>query len=425
MEKMSVCRRISLLAAALGLWAGIILPPQAQASSVPQPSEDAWTYKRPIETSTSGAYLSLYLDNEIYAKSDSGLADLRIVDSEGRFIPYYIESGTVEAAERTVTYTAQLVHTERQQKSTSFDYAINPLKPGTDIQGNRLLFTLPDASFLKHVVLYGSYDGMAWEKALQDDLYRTGQVDKSWIDLGAALKYSYYRLTVLDNAENLSFPAPRLVHQLTEVKSLDFSRTGAPRYEIKEEDGETRIVIDNRDRLKIKRIKLESEGIFLRRYDLQDREGSIIPVEGSGELYRMEFKDTRIAGTDIVTMNPVNSPALTLTIYNKDDAPLALTGIETEYLVDKLIFADNGKGPYHLLYGNPDAAAPEYDIVNFKTQISQETLGDASLGDEILKQTAQPVPENGPPVGKLIFNILIVVVSLLLVFILIRKAKKV
>lgn len=425
MENMSACRRISLLAAALGLWTGIILPPQAQASSVPQASEDAWTYAKPIETTASGGYRSLYLDNEVYAKSGSGLSDLRIVDAKGSFVPYYIESGTVETADRAVTYTAKLVHTERQQQSTSFDYAINPLKPGTDIQGNRLLFTLPDASFLKHIVLYGSYDGMAWEKVLQDDLYRTGQVDKSWIDLGETLKYSYYRLTVLDNAENLSFPAPRLIHQLTEVKSSDFRRTGVPRYEIKEEDGETRIVIDNGDRLKIKRIKLESEGSFLRWYDLKDQEGSIIPVEGNSELYRMDFKDTRIAGTDIVTVNPVNSPALTLTIYNKDDAPLALTGISTEYLVDKLIFADNGKGPYRLLYGNPDAAAPEYDIVNFKAQISQETLGDAILGDEIQKPATQPAPETGPPVGKLIFNILIVAVSLLLVFILVRKAKKV
>ncbi|MNW15638.1 hypothetical protein D3C71_2142100 [compost metagenome] len=77
------------------------------------------------------------------------------------------------------------------------------------------------------------------------------------------------------------------------------------------------------------------------------------------------------------------------------------------------------------MYGNPDAAAPQYDIVNFKAQISQETLGDAILGNEIQKPATQPAPETGPPVGKMIFNLLIVTVSLLLVIILVRQAKKV
>jgi hypothetical protein len=382
-----------------------------------------WEFSRTIEIPQQTPYYELYLDEAVYGAAAEDLRDLRIADSKGNPVPYYLESGEVTAEEHTASYSSELIRQVSQGTSTLLDYRIKPLAEHVDIQGDKLVFVLPDESFLKHVEVWGGYDGNAWEPLAKGDLYATGGLSANAITLGASYKFSYYRLVVENNPERLDFPGLTLMDSSREWKTAEFTRQQIPQYEIGQVENRTEIVISNMDRLKISKLTLDSTGNFSRRYELYDSDGNRIPVAGSGELYRLDFKDTRISQTDILLPDASSSAVLRMIIYNLDDAPLSITGLKLEYLVDRLVFAGQESESYSLLYGNPLAAAPQYDLVHFRDQIAGEQLGTAALGAEtVLPEAAEESPATaGWFQSQWVFNSIIIAVSLLLILIVARK----
>lgn len=204
-----------------------------------------------------------------------------------------------------------------------------------------------------------------------------------------------------------------------------FMRKKTPQYEISRVENRTEIVISNKDRLKIARLTLGSTGNFSRRYELYDSDGKRLPVAGSGELYRLDFKDTRISRTDIQPLHASSSAALRIIIYNLDDAPISINGLKIEYLVDRLVFAggEQEQGLYSLIYGNALALAPQYDIINFKDQIAGDKRVTATLGavNMIPEAPTESPAQGGWFQSEWGFNLIIIVVSLLLILIVARK----
>jgi hypothetical protein len=385
-----------------------------------------WQFSKPIEWKGSAPYQELYLDEEVYAGAAADLSDVRIVDGSGAFVPFYRESGVEGIQEQNSSYAAKRIRKAVKDLDTTFDYEVIPNQANSDIQGSRLEFGLPGESFLKHVQVYGGYDGNTWQPLVKGELYATEGLVQNALDLGSAYKFSHYRLVVLNNAENLDFSTLKLIHKATKLTTTDFIRERNPAYEITQEGDRTQIKVHNDDRLKVSAIRLETSGSFTRAYELLDQSGNPIGTEGIDTLYRLDFKDARIAGTDVIPVEPSAAASLTVVIFNQDDAPIQVKGIHMEYLVDKLVFSGEGEGPYRLLYGNSSAVAPRYDIVAFKSHIEGEQIATASLGAEIVSQAKSPESAAGPSwlTGAMGFNAVIIVVSLLLIIVLIRKLNR-
>ncbi|CAH1208637.1 hypothetical protein PAECIP111892_03148 [Paenibacillus auburnensis] len=395
---------------------------QPLSAAAEESAGEAWRYSKQIVIPGQAAYYELYLDPEVYRGAAEDLRDLRIVDNTGKYVPFYRESGEERPEEHNITYSATLVHSAKKGGSTLFDYRITPLAENTDIQGNRLEFKLPAENFLLHVQLLGSYDGVAWEPVAKGDLYAVDGREQNSIELGSTYKFSYYRLVAEKNAADLQFPALTLQHSNRVIKAELFKQQQEAAYEIQEEDKRTEIIIHNDDRLRVSGLQLESSGSFTRRYELYDGEGRVIPVTGTGELYRLDFKDTEITSTAIVPVKASSSPILRIVIHNQDDAPIALSGLKLEYLLDRIVFAADGAQPYRLLYGNAEAAAPQYDIVNFKDYIAGEDRPLARLGAAELQQVPEAaITDTSWFQGRLGFNIVIIAVSLILILFLARK----
>lgn len=381
-----------------------------------------WQFSKPIEIKESSKYLALILDEDVYAGAAENLDDLRIVNSKGQFVPFYIDSGYRESLEKNTVYSSTLVNLAKKDNSTLVDFQITPMKENTDILGNILSFDLPKEAFLKHVEVYGSYDGNQWELLKKDDLFRTDRLEKNTIELGAQHKFSYYRLNVLNNVENLIFSQLRLIHNIREINWNEFKKTGTPTYEIKQEDKQTSITIQNEHRLKIKNIMLDVTGNFTRSYSAYDLNGKEIQIDGKKELYRLDFKDVQIANTKISGLNPIAKPSFTIKINNQDNPSLNIKGLTTEYFVDKLVFEDQGTGPYQLLYGR-NVNKPQYDIVNFKSHIQKENVGVGKLGAQVIASPGALVESPTPSwfQTKTWFNVVIIAVSLVLVLFIVTK----
>ncbi|MDF2651037.1 MAG: hypothetical protein K0Q73_6842 [Paenibacillus sp.] len=384
-----------------------------------------WRFSKPIDVQTSSRYHALFLDEDVYAGANVNLSDLRIVDNKGKFVPYYIDSGYGESMEQSTVYSSDLVTSVKKDNDTLIDFRIKPKLEDTDIQGNTLLIGLPKEAFLKHTEIYGSYDGNQWELLAKEDLFRTDQFEKNTIELGAERKFNYYRLVVLNNVENLAFPQMQLLHNMRAIKWNEYKKMRTPAYVIKEEAKQTNITIPNEQRLKIKKVLIDVGGSFIRPYAVYDPNGNAIQVDGKKELYRVDFKDVQIANTTITASAPIAEPQLTLKINNSDNPPLKITGITIEYFVDKLVFEDQGNGPYQLLYGNSKAGKPQYDIVNFKSHIQKEGVILGKLGAQAVSPEA--APQSPAPwwfQSKTWFNIVIIVVALGLILFLTKKLNR-
>lgn len=425
-------RAAALLAVMVGGWL-LGLPaaagPYASAASGAADKADSgqWKFSRAITLPGAADYYELYLDETVYRSAAEDLRDLRVKDSTGAIVPYYLERGEESVAEHNIAYSSELVNEAAKGADTLLDYRIQPLAEHIDIQGNKLVFKLPGESFLKHVEVWGGYDGVAWERLAQGELYATSGLQADSIGLERSYKFSYYRLVVKNNPEGLKFPGLTLLDSGREERTTPFIRQKAAEAETIQSGDRTEIVIDNKDRLKIAKMTLGSTGNFLRRYELYDADGTELPVAGSGELYRLDFKNTRIARTEIQPLTATYAAKLRIVIYNLDDAPIPVTDLKVEYLVDRLVFAgeaQGGRAPYSLIYGNNGAAAPQYDIINFKDRIDGEHPAAAALGAEVPIPAAaaeDPPAEGGWFRGPWVFNLMLIAVSLLLIIIVARR----
>lgn len=425
-------RAAALLALMVGGWLlGLPASPGPYASAASEAAEKAdsrqWKFSRAITAARPADYYALYLDEAVYRYAADDLRDLRVKDNTGADVPYYLERGVEAVEERSVAYSSQLVHQAVQGQDTLLDYQIQPLAEHVDIQGNKLVFELPAESFLKHAEVWGSYDGVAWERVAQGELYATDSLRADSIVLERSYKFSYYRLVVKNNAEGLKFPGLTVLDSGRQERITPFLRRKTAEAEITQNGNRTEIVIANDDRLKIAKVTLGSSGNFLRRFELYDADGFKLPVAGSGELYRLDFKNTRIARTELQPLTPSSSPSLRIVIYNLDDAPIPVTGLSVEYLVDRLVFAGGAqadKAPYSLIYGNGQAAAPQYDIINFKDRIDGEQPAAAALGEQTAipaRAAEAPREAEGWYRGPLVFNLMMLAVSLLLILIVARR----
>ncbi|MEH7515845.1 hypothetical protein V7146_24275 [Gottfriedia acidiceleris] len=413
-------RKISIIASISSL---VYMLPVFTVIHAKDKSKD-WHFSKSIDLPDNNKYQSFFLDEEVYAGADENLNDLRIVNSKGQFVPFYIESGYKESKEQNIVYSSTLVNTARKDQNTVLDFRITPIKENEDIQGNTLLIDLPNIDFLKHVEVYGSYDGNQWEYIKKNDLYRTDRLENKMINLGTVHKYSFYRLKVLDNVENLIFKQLQLVHKTYDFKWSDYKKTSKPTFNIKEDSKLTDITIQNKNRLKIKTIMFDVDNNFTRAYSVYDPKDNEIQVDGKNEIYHINFKNVQINNTTITAVTPITQPYFTIKINNDDNPPLDIKGIKVEYFLDKIIFEDQGTGPYKLLYGNDHVEAPKYDIENFKQYIQKENLALGKLKGQMI---VSPITDSKKPrwfQTKIWFNAIIIAVSLVLIVFLTIKMSR-
>ena len=84
----------------------------------------------------------------------------------------------------------------------------------------------------------------------------------------------------------------------------------------------------------------------------------------------------------------------------------------------KIVFLDNGLNPYYIYYGNDNAESPSYDIESYKESIEGETqdLCTLSNAEKHIVETKKVPKDNS-----IYFNITIAAVSIILIFLIIRK----
>lgn len=390
-------------------------------ASAEQKQLNEWQYSKEIIVKGSETYKFFYLDEYVYEHSLSHLVDLRILDDKGDVVPYYIQSGYLDQSQSEIVYESNVVRTARKDNHTIIDFQIIPVDQNTDIIGNELVFTLPNEDFLKHIVVEGSYDGNQWTLVTKDQVYRTDHLEKRNISLEDIYKYSFYRITIQDNVENITLQDLALHHNQHETEWRTYQKSVEPKHTVTTEEKNTIIEVKNPQHLKINKIGLEINENFQRAYRVYNEENQEL-YSDTNELYNLDFTNTKISNTSIsFSKQPISSGLITIKISNQDNPPLKINKIVADYYVDKLVFKDTGSSSYTLYYGNPDATEPFYELEQFKSHIEKEAQDTVTLGDQIQINSKVGEDKISWINMKVVFNIVIVLVSILLVLFLARK----
>lgn len=377
-----------------------------------------WQYRKKIEIRGTEKYKNFFLTKEVYQHSNPDLSDLRLIDEEQKTVPYsivsYSEQNTGEKE-----YQTQLIGSNQVKKTSYFDFQIIP--PGKKGEKQKLKLELNLETYSKQVEVYGRMENTDWEFITKDTVYQIDGFEKNEIGFPQSNGYLFYQVRILDNRENMKIKQCTLYSGIGKkyLKLLDKIKID---FELSHENKISLLKIKNPYRLKLIRLHLTIKGNFKRHYSVYQKQPGQGMIEDS--LYHFQVQDVLIQNTDIdLNQQFFFSEEWMVKIQNNDDKPLQIQEITGDFMTDKIVFENPENKSLFLYYGSLKAEKPAYDIRNFMEYIEKESQDECLLGEGVRIGKEEPAQEK-PIDYRFLFNILIIVLSVGLIFIVVLKLKK-
>ena len=377
------------------------------------PSNAALANTAKIEIDGENQYKAIRLTPQIYNESNSDLSDLLIKNSSGENVPYFINVGIKYMTTSKERYSMELINSYLKEDSFYFDYKLaNEQK--NDIVSTAIEFTTKNTNYAKEVDVYGSYDNVNWDFIQKDTIYSIDDKSKLVIEFFDSQKFTYYRLKLANNLEQISFDTVNLVYSIETSEETYFIESLEPEFSIESGDKRTNIVIKDLKNLRLCDVTIYTDSMFKR--NIRTSHGI------NKEIFNLSLNGTSYSDTTIpLAWNISRDETYIITIMDADDKPIQVDSIVVRYYADELVFNGNSDEVYTLEFGEDSTkTAPVYDIERYKNEILQGTIDRAVIG-EISYAVGETLPERD---YKLIFNIVIIGITVLLGTVILLKLKQ-
>jgi hypothetical protein len=343
-----------------------------------------WQKKADIKVSAAGSYARIDLPAEVLDVALPGLADIRLLDPQGREAPFDFIRPADPVALRTLS--------PRYEVRLSDGATVVTVTTGTT---DPLAFVAIEAApgdFLKSGSVEISPDGEQWTSLARGlPLFRKAGSERMRVLLqnrGAG----FIRITLDDR----STPPVAITGTALALspKTVAPPRTVTQAVAIGQREefaGETVLTLDlGAAHLTLTALEFESSTpAFSRSVTLTERrlENEVLTehVIARGMISRSPG-----GAVDVLvvwTMGALTvSRELILHIDNGDSPPMSLTGLSLRRLKRELVFNADQAGAWTLFAGNPAAAAPRYDFARFSSALRVEPV-------EVAVERLTPNPE--------------------------------
>ena len=332
------------------------------AASCPALTPTEWQHRQALNVAAPGL-VRVDLAPASFDAAGQELEDFRIIDPAGHEIALLLDRPPIPVA-----------HTIRP---SSFEVTLAPgstrvtIATGTTDRLSSLSLETPSPFFLRAARVEISQDNSDWVTIDQGiPIFREWGAEKLDLSIGGRVA-AYVRVTIADNRDApLPFTGARLLSEPSPTPTL--APVGAHISGRDEFAGETvlTLALDGRH-VPLAALEFDTkEPLFMRRITVCVREmRDAISGErtiASGTLFRVVLDGA--PAREQLELPLVYSPStreLLIHIHNGDSPPLAIDAVRLKRWPVSLLFMAPTAGSYTLLSGNPQAAAPHYDLAAF------------------------------------------------------------
>lgn len=394
-----------------------------------------WQYYKPLNLPNPLAERTLVeapLDREVYARSNAGQTDLRLIEGQDREVPYQL----LVQRSRTSREARGVSLRDQGYVPGQFTSFVADLGAGPELH-NEVRIEGRGANFRLDATVETSPDGEEWAVVKEDaEIYDFTSGDGRFNARHTEIQYPrsaarYLRVKVQD-AEASSLEITGASVFLSET-SPAVESAYAPASSVRSESLDDQVTLYELD--------LGTEGIPLSRVSFvaeADNFYRSVSIEGSEnggdwiwlagtEVY--SFDTARFQGSQLEVEFPESLfSRYRLVVEDEDNAPLDFSSFAFYGIDRKLLFQPKPGSTYSLYYGNPLASAPSYELERIVPYLETEGLPKASLGSQIVNGEYSgldvPLTERLPWLMPLAVSLAALVVAVLL-FGVIRQARKV
>jgi hypothetical protein len=398
-----------------------------------------WRYVKSIglpSDLTAGGLVEVVPDAEVYANANPGLTDLRVISNDKFETPYKFEVSR-GSNERVLVPTKLIDSGHVPGKHTTFTADLGR----NGILHNEIAFRTSSRNFNLTATIETSKDGELWVNVGEHPVY-----DLSVEGIGRVSRNT--RLTY--NESSARFIRIRIADQgdgELEVNgtTVSLEKSTLP-IETRWPASILRVTQNSELSATLVEVDLGAAGLPSHRLALQIPNINFhrrVNVETSGDLNSWRslasgsaiysYSLPKFTGSDLNISYPETTARyLRILIFNQDNAPLDVLGVETWGLQRRLVFAAEPTRDYRLFYGNREGRQPSYDIEMMFPYLDTRSILKASLGGHTLSDLYQPpVPPIPKPVPlterlpwllPLVIGFAATMVGLLL-FVVVRRAK--
>jgi len=394
--------------------------------------------KKIIMPENSLEYRYFFLDNEVYARANKGLSDIRIIDTAGNAVPYYIQNTySIEIKEEKIFntkktaseqksslsfhYSKYAIHKQYQEHNMVEDFQI--LSEQSNLSINQLVFTSKNSEFSKQVFIYGRYKKSSWNYITSDTIFIFDFYSNLTINLSKDCDYHCYRVVIINNKEGVTFSSLTVINSSKNAMISQYSKvTTLDRKEV-QTNKKSILFVQNPDRLKLKTLQITAEGNYKRYYKVYAGDSETNQFfKNNGVIFTFNLTYTSTSNTSIeFDETVIQNKILKIVIENNDDRPLVIKKIDGLYIIDKIVFKAAQNNKYKLYFSDKKADSPRYDIEEFKEKIEQEKMTECTLDKA---ECNSPDEEDPHPDFKIVFNIAVFLLSIFLCFFLFKTLKK-
>lgn len=377
--------------------------------------------------------LAITLDNEVYAATQDGLADVRLRDAEGKSVPYLLRKRQTTRARAVRTTWPARDPSARPLDDGGLEITVHLDDDEKRPHPKGLTLVSPLRNFKQRVRVFTSADGERWEPAGEEtvifDYSRYMDVRSDSVSFPETAR-RHFRIviddvTVEQESELLAFTR-RLqgakeverTEQATidrrpfRIERIDFWRevlqdriTGDEKasysvadHRVKEDPEKHRTIIEvDTRRQPLTSFKLETTDRNFSRHAVVEIE-RVQGVKrtwskiGEGPLSRVDFKNSNREELSI-GFPEARHALFRIVIDNRDSPPLAVSGIKAEGNVYEIVYLAAPDRRDQFFYGSDDAQRATYD-----TAAIEELLRNGFQPAQADLGPAGPIAGGPPPV---------------------------
>jgi hypothetical protein len=358
----------------------------------------AWQYRRavtlPSERAAGAPFGAVDVDPETAAQAQADLQDLRLVEANGRELPWV----AVRADPRAVrtSWTGRLIDTRRERRRSSAWI----VDLGADATFDRLVLDIPAQDFVKRFRVEAVAGGGGWKVLVED----AGVFDRPWrmrvhhttIDLPETVTTRNLRLTADDTGSRPVDLVGVVASVTRRTEGRDWRRPVTVR-PLGSEAGISRYRLDVPPRFPVETLELDAdEAAFSRRVTVKETSElagrTIERPLGEGLLYRLRLEEEALSAEmrQLDVQRPQDGQMI-LEIDDGDSPPLGHPKVVASGTVVRLVFLPTA-APITLYYGNVVTRAPVYDLQMLQPWLGVAGAETATLGPEQANPRFAPAP---------------------------------